>query len=69
MSVYNIPRCLVRMKFQSQEPIIFVPFTSSTNEDSGNFNLIKFTRWLFQYLFMDGNNYLHMSNNGKKWEE
>ena len=25
MSAYNIPRCLVRMKFQSQEPIIFVP--------------------------------------------
>ena len=25
MSAYNIPQCLVRMKFQSQEPIIFVP--------------------------------------------
>ena len=41
MSAYNIRRCLVRMKYQSQEPIIFVPLISFTNEDSGNFILIN----------------------------
>ena len=69
MSTYNIPPCLVRMKFQSQEPIIFVPLRSFTNEDSGNFILLKYTRWLFQYSFIDGKNFSHMSHNGKKCEE
>ena len=66
MFAYNIPRCLVRMKFQSLEPIIFVPLISFSNEDSGNFILLKSNRWLFQYSFIDGNKYLHMSHNGKK---
>ena len=52
-SAYNIPRCLVRMKFRSQEPITCVPLTSFTNEDSGNFILLKSDRWLIQYRFID----------------
>ena len=43
--------------------------TSFTKEDSGNSILLKPNRWLFQYSFIDGNNYLHMSHNGTKCEE
>ena len=46
-------------------PIIFVQLSPFINEDSGNFTLLKSTRWLFQYSFIDGNNYSHMSHNGK----
>ena len=58
-----------RMKIQSQEPIIFVPLNSFTNEDSRNFTLLKSDRWQFYYSFIDSINYLHMSHNEKICEE
>lgn len=69
MSAYNIPQCLVRMKIQLQEPILFVLLRSFINEDNENFTLLKSTRWLFQYSFIDDKNYSHMSHNGKKCEQ